>query len=523
MKFKGKKKLASLIKMSLALISVIGTTLLSNVSVARAEELIHTHIWATKHDNNSHWEYCTICAKTRNNEKHKYTDNWKYSKESCWPYNYSTRVCDCGYSYEYHKEHTNVKGWYNATNRLYHYKACMDCRAWTTSEDCKDNEGKINCKNPGTCNVCNTTYTSNQHYIKHDGTCKTCGIKLVKMDVPTVKYASDMSYAEISVTMESLHESLELTGKIDAHTSDNATKKLTWTSSGNSKRMTYVGKYIFNPEVRQSISVDLQNHHDAFRFNGVSIVSDLNLQKITISPDKEKPTVTEIKQKDQKIHNTWATIKELTITGTENLSNVVSISIKDKITGDIIVDKAEADVKNKKYTYMCTPELEGPVEGRTYILIVEDNIGNKVEKDFVVYKTDCRAPLLRSGKEYTEWSKTKNLELELTDYGSGTPQSSINNQTSYINTKLINGKYFACYTFAEDKYDVSEYKLYVRDGLGNAGVETIKVGRVDNTKPTITDIKSEAKDMEMYITGGTVTAGPDGIATAAPAPRRWLP
>jgi hypothetical protein len=58
----------------------------------------------------------------------------------------------------------------------------------------------------------------------------------------------------------------------------------------------------------------------------------------------------------------------------------------------------------------------------------------------------------------------------------------------------------------------------MKDGLGNASVDTIEVGRVDNTKPTITDIKSEVKDMEMYITGGTATAGPDGIATAAPAP-----
>ena len=168
-------------------------------------------------------------------------------------------------------------------------------------------------------------------------------------------------------------------------------------------------------------------------------------------------------------------------------------------------------MKDGKYTYKCTPPLEGPEAGRKYKLTVEDRLGNKLEKEFTIYKTDCRAPLYRSEKEYTEWSQTKNITFKLTDYGSGAAQMSLGNQTSYKGGTLSGEYYNIKYTFAEENYGVTEYKLYVRDGLGNAALaETIKVGKIDNTKPTITEIKDD-KNYE-------VVAAVEGGATASPNP-----
>ena len=72
------------------------------------------------------------------------------------------------------------------------------------------------------------------------------------------------------------------------------------------------------------------------------------------------------------------------------------------------------------------------------------NYHNKRSK---VYRTDCRAPIIRSEKEYTEWSKTKNLVFKLTDYGSGGAQTSLLDQVSYKKAELVDGYYNAKYTF----------------------------------------------------------------------------
>ena len=84
MKFKGSKTISKLVMMSLAIVSMLGTMVLTNVDVAKAdEEIIHTHIWATKYDKDKHWEYCTVCNKIKDESAHKFTDTWEFGKESC--------------------------------------------------------------------------------------------------------------------------------------------------------------------------------------------------------------------------------------------------------------------------------------------------------------------------------------------------------------------------------------------------------------------------------------------------------
>ena len=71
MRFKGSKKLSKLVMMSLAIVSMLGSMVLTNVDVAKAdEEIIHTHIWATKYDKDKHWEYCTVSKKVKDESTH---------------------------------------------------------------------------------------------------------------------------------------------------------------------------------------------------------------------------------------------------------------------------------------------------------------------------------------------------------------------------------------------------------------------------------------------------------------------
>lgn len=514
MNFKGTKKFSKIIMMSLAIVSMLGTMVFSNVEVAKAEEIIHTHIWATKYDKDKHWEYCTVCSKVKDECTHKFVDHWEFGYESCHKsngLNFSTRICECGYSYKYQKPHTENSTWYNTGVRLVHYKKCSVCNDWTRSGRCANSKGYLSCKNPGKCDTCGYVSNANCHYLTKDGVCRDCGKKFFTTTEPTITYDKDYKTATIKFTFKLADSSVTFTGNMGAYCGNANYTSNKWTYVKNSDgSMTYTGVYTFDSTKQRKSTLNFLDRSNVIKVNGNPVYVDANIMKPVIWQDHTAPEVNEVRQVDQKTHNDWATIKELTISGKENLSKIVTISILDKETKDVIVDKAKTEVTNGTYSYKCTPPLEGPKTGRSYIAKVEDEIGNVTEKEFVVFRTDCRAPLIRSSKEYTEWSQTKNIALELTDYGSGSPATSINDQVSYKNAVVDGDKYKAVYTFAEDMYDVKEYSLYLRDGLGNATKETIKVGKVDNTKPTVTEIKGEVSDIKEetsaeQTTGSTTT------------------
>ena len=201
--------------------------------------------------------------------------------------------------------------------------------------------------------------------------------------------------------------------------------------------------------------------------------------------------------KDQKTHNDYATIKQLDISGTEDYANAVKLSIIDKETGKKLVDKATAAVTDNKWSYTCTPPLEAGDSGRTYIVQVEDVNSNVVSKEFTIYKTDGTSPQIESPLSYTDWTNTaKTITLTFTDYGSGDVQASLDNQTSYkACTKTADGKYQITYTFSDDIIGNKTYKLYLRDGLGNAGSYDLVVGNIDKNTYSI----------NYNLNGGTMT------------------
>ena len=326
------KKILKLFKVGLALCGVIGTTLLSNVTPVYAEEIIHTHIWATKYDSNKHWEYCTVCDKTKNSQEHKYVDHWRDGKESCWHYNYSTRVCDCGYSYKYTKPHNTIHGWKFYDHRLLHYKACKDCGTWQGNERCKNEKGELNCKNPGTCTTCGGVTTKNNHYIVNGGKCRDCGTKLIDATEPKITYASDYSKATVTFTIKPATKELTLTGKMTAYVPEKNYTSSKWSSTKNSDdSYTYTLEHVFNKDVQRKSTYYCVDQSYAANYNGTPVYIDQKTIVFSLVQDKTAPTVTEVKQKDQ------ATALS-TIISPVSLSLIVIVTISDRSSVPLIVN-----------------------------------------------------------------------------------------------------------------------------------------------------------------------------------------
>lgn len=93
--------------------------------------------------------------------------------------------------------------------------------------------------------------------------------------------------------------------------------------------------------------------------------------------DHTAPDLTSITQTDQASANGWATIKQLTFEGAEDSSDIVYLTLSDKITGEKYLTDAAVPVVDGKYSYTCTPSIEGDANGRTYVVTVKDRIGTR--------------------------------------------------------------------------------------------------------------------------------------------------
>ena len=166
---KRKELISKVIFIIAVILFVVG--LMQVKSIASSVE--HTHIWATKYDSTNHWEYCTVCNQTRNVTKHSYTDKWILGSASCNSTNYSLRTCTCGYSYTYRMPHTPGTSYTHSGVRGYHQQNCTVCNSSVSVNDCSNSNGKLSCKNPGTCSICgNTAITSNVHHLQSNGACR---------------------------------------------------------------------------------------------------------------------------------------------------------------------------------------------------------------------------------------------------------------------------------------------------------------------------------------------------------------
>lgn len=447
--------------------------------LAKADTIEHTHIWATKYDDKSHWEYCTVCGEKRNVTAHAFTDHWVYGYESCNWANPSTRTCSCGYSYIYHKPHS---GTYITTSHTYyerqHWLQCSKCGDTVNNIACYDDEGPLTCSNPGTCKVCGGTSPANHHQINSQGICVMCKKKFFTIADNSYTYSNDYSCVNWSFRVIPVDSTVKVTGTT------------TWCSPGTCSKES--GQIVQNDDGSYTVKITLNVlyskntamaiwSYDNITINGA--LSWVNNAAVISGfyRDHTAPDLISITQTDQASTNGWATIKQLTFEGTEDFSDIVYLTISDKLTGEKYVTDAAVPVTDGKYSYVCTPLIEGDTNGRTYVVTAKDRIGNTSTKEFIISKTDGSCPQLKNGTSltYTDWSTSKNISLSFFDFGAGGVEVSLDNQTDY-KALTKSGEYYIWNHSFGNQIGTTEHTIYVRDALGNATSYKLTVGNTDS-------------------------------------------
>ena len=255
----------------------------------------------------------------------------------------------------------------------------------------------------------------------------------------------------------------------------------------NDGSRTYTQKIIFQGGNTNVTYIDYGNRGELEKINGHDVF-EAGFGSIAVWQDHQAPIQNDVIQKDQASANGWATIKQLTLSGTENLSDIVYLTVSDKLTGEKYVTNAAVPVTDGKYSYTCTPSIEGDANGHIYVATAKDVNGNTSTKEFVVSKTDGSAPQLKSGTQlkYTDWTNAaKNISLSFFDFGAGGVEASLDNQTDY-KALTKSGEYYVWNHSFGNQVGTTEHSIYVRDALGNAGSFKLTVGNTDSTNYKIT-------------------------------------
>lgn len=475
-KTRGHPSIKQLLAFLLTLIVLVSTT---PPDLAKADTIEHTHIWATTYDSTNHWEYCTVCGEKRNVTAHVFTDHWNYGYENCAADNYSRRICNCGYSYIYHKPHSKT---YIAESHTYwervHVNKCSSCGDWLSRSGCYNENGAINCKNPGKCLVCGGSWPTGRHYIDN-GICPTCKTTFYRISEPQVSYNDDFTHAYVKYIFYPANSSVI---PVDTQTNYSSCTNGGMSSHGSITKNSD-GTYTINLDV--IISSSREKALVGWIYNNVAVngvTCFVNTNPITVWRDHQAPVQNDVVQKDQASANGWATIKQLTLSGTENLSDIVYLTVSDKLTGEKYVTDAAVSVVDGKYSYTCTPSIEGDINGRTYVVTAKDRIGNTSTKEFVTSKTDGSAPQLKNGTSltYTDWTNTaKDISLSFFDFGSGGVEASFDNQTDY-KPLTKNGEYYIWNHSFGNQVGTTEHTIYVKDALSNATSYKLTVGNTDS-------------------------------------------
>ena len=476
---RGHPKLQKLLAFVFALVILVAMV---PADMAKADTIEHTHIWATKYDDKNHWEYCTVCSEKRNVTAHTFTETKTWTSTGSCDHYIHYYSCKCGYHYTYTKPHQVKNEWHGTGNRLTDYMACSNCGTWIYQNTCQDASGKrIGCNNPGTCVRCGYTATVDTHYLSQ-GVCKLCKKMFFKeTSGPTVTYSSDYKTCTITFTITPMNSSCSLTGA----------ESYGWTATPNwsSRSMnsvlnsdgsrTFTQKITFNTAIKSKANVGYSGN-GLERINGINVFES-DYPPVLIWYDHQAPVQNDVIQKDQASANGWATIKQLTLSGTENNSDIVYLTVSDKATGEKYVTDAAVSVVNGKYSYTYTPSIEGDTDGRTYVVTARDYIGNSSTKEFVISKTDGSAPQLKNGTSltYTDWTTSKDISLSFFDFGSGGVEASLDNQTDY-KALTKSGEYYIWNHSFGNQIGTTEHTIYVRDALGNATSYKLTVGNTDS-------------------------------------------
>ena len=418
---------------------------------------------------------------------HAFTDHWNNSMAHCHWTNFSTRTCKCGYSYVYRESHT-YSGWRYTLDDHCHFKSCTRCGTWGTSEPCKDANGQLlTCTHFGTCATCGAVYDRPRHAISGGGSCNSCGAHLIDISNEKTTYSADHKTLTWTATIKAASgHTINIPNDVTDYWCDQV--QWGWVSHSHTNNsdgsITYKNVIKIKNSFQTSGKLYFQTKGSAdgysfayFRFNTPGVYYG----------DITAPIQNDVVQKYQTSANGWATIKQLTLTGTEDASDTVWLTIADKATGEKYVTDAAVSVVDGKYSYTCTPSIEGDANGRTYVVTAKDRIGNTSIKEFVVSKTDGSAPQLKSGTSltYTDWSTSKNISLSFFDFGAGGVEASLDNQTDY-KALTKSSEYYVWNRSFGNQVGTTEHTIYVRDALGNATTYKFTVGNTDSNVYSVT-------------------------------------
>lgn len=144
-----------------------------------------------------------------------------------------------------------------------------------------------------------------------------------------------------------------------------------------------------------------------------------------------------------------------------------------------------------EYTSVISPNVNLST-AQTYTVRCKNYLGGYGSVNCVIQPTDMAGPNLVSDTDLTaEWAKTKAYTAKGQDAGVGSVELSFDGDADYqMGNNIGNGTYSRDYVFTGDVYSEQSHTFYMRDALGNVGTGSIRVNRLDNTAPTVTDAVS---------------------------------
>jgi len=408
-------------------------------------------------------------------------------------------------------------GHQSSGNALYRHESCFDSNLGRRHSF----EDGI----PSTCDVCEASFTGNEYYTDLGifGTPKLYNLKegeTIKSSTYSIYGVGKTKLAEVYCVYSRRNNKYYQDKMII-----NASPGVTVTNNNPNNILL---KTTSNNNKADWGSVKVQF---TYKYKGTTYTKDNQFRYYYAFVDNTAPVIKSIDQKTQTEKNGWATIKQITINGTEDICSQVKLKLFDVISGKQIGSTYTVDVNNKTYKFSFTPPIEGPSSGRRYKIQVTDNYYNTSEKEFIVYKTDGSAPAIQSSSSYLDWTGVKTITLKYTDYGTGADNAakgvwvSFGDQNNFQRiTDNGGGNYSVTYKFGKEITGGVKYRVYAKDTLGNITVNTITVGNIDRTAPVINDATVKYGSKSAVVNATDERSGIVGYGISADAttvPKTW--
>jgi len=534
------KKLAKKISSVLLIIMLIvfsnclvyaAVTQVDLTGLATGSDVNHQHVYVDSFDDTYHYKRCFICGGVINKAAHTKVDNW-YSSDlpRCHYQNHCTTTCtaNCGYSKVWRDPCTKMPADYpwgtSIGSGWVHFKPCAVCggASWPEYGACVKADGsRITCTNLGVCSICGYNYTLKEHSIRGtNGVCTLCGTKCFDASIISESWGTGRAshtltirlVPNISLSIGDVHSGQQgvgvtMTGGTYTANS-NGTFDLTYYNSFAESTFAVGSTWI-----RPGTTVVIDGVNCYFYY-----------PDYYVSPDNVRPTISGVTQTNITTSGAWCTSKKITISGTEDHSDIVYIKMT-KTDGTVLYPYSGTSVSSHNYSFSFIPEFEASSPTNFY-LYVKDNAGNEASYTITVEKIDYKAPTLVSSSNYlSPWRQNQLVTFQVKDEGIGQVQFAFNNTNDYqaATYNSSNGCYERQYNFYGNVPIQVTGALYVKDGLGNQKMYKINFNKLDNTKPTISASNKTYGD-SVTATIGDTYAGVAGhqITSSNSQPSTWI-